>query len=281
MTDIRDRALAGETLLGAFLDLGSPMSAEICGQAGFDWVVIDLEHGVGTEASLLAHLHAIGDTPAAALVRPQSGERLRIGRALDLGADGVMVPRVDTAEQVREAVAYMRYPPAGDRGVALRIRGAGLGRAATARSARSTSGRSASSRSSLPRPSPRPSRSRRSTARTCCSSGRPTCRTRSASRAGSTSRSISPRSTRSLRPARRHGKAAGILLYEPAVDRPAPRTRVHVHRAGLGRRVRHERRQGDARGRRPGLTVTRPRRGPRASAVPPRPARSGRSQRRR
>ncbi len=127
MTDIRARALAGETLLGAFLDLDSPLSAEICGRAGYDWVLIDLEHGAATEASLLAHLHAVGVTPAAALVRPQSGERLRIGRALDLGAEGVMVPRLDTADQVREAVGYLRYPPAGTRGVALRTRGAGLG----------------------------------------------------------------------------------------------------------------------------------------------------------
>ncbi|HSL32918.1 MAG TPA: aldolase/citrate lyase family protein, partial [Candidatus Limnocylindrales bacterium] len=61
------------------------------------------------------------------LVRPQSGERLRIGRALDLGAEGIMVPRLDAADQAREAVTFLRYPPAGVRGVALRARGAGLG----------------------------------------------------------------------------------------------------------------------------------------------------------
>jgi 2-dehydro-3-deoxyglucarate aldolase/4-hydroxy-2-oxoheptanedioate aldolase len=127
MTDIRSRALAGETLLGAFLDLNSPLSAEICGRGGYDWLIIDLEHGAATETDLLPLLLAVGVTPAAALVRPQSGERLRIGRALDLGAAGVMVPRLDTAAQVREAVGYLRYPPAGTRGVALRTRGAGMG----------------------------------------------------------------------------------------------------------------------------------------------------------
>ena len=66
-------------------------------RSGFDWLLLDLEHGAGTESELLASLHAMGATPAAALVRPQSGERLRIGRALDLGAHGIMVPRVDTA----------------------------------------------------------------------------------------------------------------------------------------------------------------------------------------
>jgi 4-hydroxy-2-oxoheptanedioate aldolase len=127
MTDIRARALAGETLLGAFLDLNSPLSAEICGRGGYDWLIIDLEHGAATEADLLPLLLAVGVTPAAALVRPQSGERLRIGRALDLGAAGVMIPRLDTAAQVREAVSFLRYPPAGVRGVALRTRGAGMG----------------------------------------------------------------------------------------------------------------------------------------------------------
>jgi 2-dehydro-3-deoxyglucarate aldolase/4-hydroxy-2-oxoheptanedioate aldolase len=60
-------------------------------------------------------------------VRPQSGERLRIGRALDLGAHGIMVPRVDLPEQASEAISFMRYPPDGGRGLALGTRGAGLG----------------------------------------------------------------------------------------------------------------------------------------------------------
>ena len=124
---IRQRVLAGETLLGAFVGLGSPPAAELVGRAGFDWAIVDLEHGFGTEAELVATLHALETTGTAPLVRPQSGERLRIGRALDLGASGIMVPRIDTPEQVHEAVSYLRYPPAGARGVALLTRGAGLG----------------------------------------------------------------------------------------------------------------------------------------------------------
>src|SRR6185369_9440189 len=85
------------------------------------------EHGAGTEAELLAHLTAVETTGAAALVRPQSGERLRIGRALDLGAAGIVVPRLDSAAEVKEAVTFLRYPPAGQRGVALLTRGARLG----------------------------------------------------------------------------------------------------------------------------------------------------------
>ena len=123
----RSRALGGETLFGLFLDLSSPASAELCGRAGYDWLLVDLEHGAGTEADLPAMLMAVESTGAAAMVRTQSGERLRIGRALDQGATGIMIPRMQSAAEVAEAVTYLKYPPTGVRGVALRTRGAGLG----------------------------------------------------------------------------------------------------------------------------------------------------------
>jgi 4-hydroxy-2-oxoheptanedioate aldolase len=127
VVELRPRLQAGETLFGTFLNLGSPVAAELAARAGFDWVVIDMEHGAATESELLANLYAVSSTKAAALVRPQSGERLRIGRALDLGAHGIMVPRIDLPEQAREAASYLRYPPDGARGIALSTRGAGLG----------------------------------------------------------------------------------------------------------------------------------------------------------
>jgi 2-keto-3-deoxy-L-rhamnonate aldolase RhmA len=124
---LRARIRAGAPLFGVWAGLGSPLAAELVARAGFDWVVVDLEHGAATESELLAHLTAIEVTGAAALVRPQSGERLRVGRALDLGAAGIVVPRLDTADQAREAVTFLRYPPDGQRGVALLTRGARLG----------------------------------------------------------------------------------------------------------------------------------------------------------
>jgi len=127
MTEFRERVLAGETLIGAFSDLASPLAAELLGRAGMDWTVLDLEHGEATEADLLALLYAVAATPMAAIVRPQSVERLRVGRALDLGAAGIMLPQLQSIEQVREAVSFLRYPPTGVRGVALRTRGGGLG----------------------------------------------------------------------------------------------------------------------------------------------------------
>jgi 4-hydroxy-2-oxoheptanedioate aldolase len=127
MTDLRSRIRAGETLIGVFSDLASPLAAELCGRAGFDWIVLDLEHGAATESDLLALLYAVGTTPMAPIVRPQSAERLRVGRALDLGAAGIMLPQLQSAAAVREAASYLRYPPVGQRGVALRTRGADMG----------------------------------------------------------------------------------------------------------------------------------------------------------
>lgn len=124
---LRARIRSGETLFGAWAGLGSPAAAELLGISGLDWIVVDLEHGSATEADLVAHLTAIEVTGTVALVRPQSAERLRIGRALDLGAAGLVVPRLDTPDQVREAIGYLRYPPAGGRGVALLTRGGRLG----------------------------------------------------------------------------------------------------------------------------------------------------------
>lgn len=127
MTDLRARILAGDTLIGVFADLASPLAAELVGAAGFDWVVLDLEHGESTEADLLGMLYATQTTPMAAVVRPQSAERLRVGRALDLGAAGIMLPQLQSIDEVRSAVSYLRYPPVGQRGIALRTRGADMG----------------------------------------------------------------------------------------------------------------------------------------------------------
>lgn len=119
----RHRVASGEALVGTFLNTGSPIAAEISSLAGFDWVVLDLEHGSGTETDLLSQLHALKQTATASIVRVESSARLRIGRALDLGASGVMVPGVETIEQARDGVGFLRYPPAGTRGVALMTRG--------------------------------------------------------------------------------------------------------------------------------------------------------------
>lgn len=122
---ITERLRTGEALVGTFLNLGSPLAAEVCGRAGFDWALVDLEHGAGTEAELIPTLQALAATGTPAIVRVEANARPRFARALDAGADGVMVPRVDSADEARAAVASMRYPPRGVRGVAYMNRGAG------------------------------------------------------------------------------------------------------------------------------------------------------------
>lgn len=122
-----DRVRSGEVLTGTFALLGSPLTVEICGSAGFDWVLIDLEHGAGDDYVLLSQLQALAATPAAGLARVASNSRVDITKALDRGAVGVMVPRIETAADAQAAVRHVRYPPHGDRGVALMNRGAGFG----------------------------------------------------------------------------------------------------------------------------------------------------------
>lgn len=127
MKFIRNRVLAGEAVFGTFVNLGSPITAEIVGDAGYDWALLDLEHGSGDEQTTLAQMQALEHTAATPLVRIEMSSRPRVHRVLDFGAGGVMVPRVESADAAREAVSFMRYPPAGVRGVALLNRAAGFG----------------------------------------------------------------------------------------------------------------------------------------------------------
>ncbi len=124
---LRSRVLAREYVIGTFLNLGSPITVEIAGLAGFDWLLIDHEHGPGGEDTMLHQLQAATGTPAAPIVRIAANETPRFKRALDMGAHGVMVPWVSTAAEAKAAVQSMRYPPRGLRGVAKFNRGAGFG----------------------------------------------------------------------------------------------------------------------------------------------------------
>jgi 4-hydroxy-2-oxoheptanedioate aldolase len=122
------RALGeGERLIGSFLSTGYPINTELLGLAGYDFVIIDLEHGMGSERDILAQMHALSATGTPGLVRVESHEPQRVHRILDVGARGIMFPRVETAEQARRCVAAMRYPPRGVRGVATMVRASGYG----------------------------------------------------------------------------------------------------------------------------------------------------------
>ncbi|MFC4873996.1 HpcH/HpaI aldolase family protein [Negadavirga shengliensis] len=127
MKGIKKRLQEGETLSGCWLNLGSSLTAEIVGMSGFDWVLIDLEHGAGEQQILLHQLQALEHTGAAAIVRVESFQKERIHRVLDLGAEGVMCPRIKTAKEAEEASKGVHYPPQGIRGVAKMVRATGFG----------------------------------------------------------------------------------------------------------------------------------------------------------
>lgn len=122
---LTQRIRVREPLLGTFVSLGSPTVTNLLAGAGYDYLLIDLEHGAGSEAVLQGQLFAAEAEGAATMVRTETFDRIRIGRVLDLGARAIMLPRVDTAAQCAEAVAHLRYPPEGDRGVASSNRARG------------------------------------------------------------------------------------------------------------------------------------------------------------
>jgi 4-hydroxy-2-oxoheptanedioate aldolase len=115
---LRARLASGEPTVGTFLGMASPVAAEVCAAAGPDWVLLDLEHGGGGEEQVGATVLAAGAYGVPTVVRVETDARIRLGRVLDLGAAGVMLPRLSSAAEVAEAVRHLRYPPRGDRGVA-------------------------------------------------------------------------------------------------------------------------------------------------------------------
>jgi len=106
--------------LGSWLQTGSSVVAELADASGFDWLLIDLEHGCGTEAMVLPQIQVIRH--AAAIVRVGAPHPELIARSLDWGAAGIMVPMVSSAEKAEACVRAMRYPPRGDRGLAGMVR---------------------------------------------------------------------------------------------------------------------------------------------------------------
>lgn len=127
INSIRERALNRELLTGTFLSLGNSVTVEMAGNSGFDWLLIDLEHGVGSHSDLLHQIQAADTTPAAPFVRIENNDTPRFKRVLDLGASGIMVPYLSSVEEAEYAVSAMRYPPRGIRGVAKVTRGPSFG----------------------------------------------------------------------------------------------------------------------------------------------------------
>jgi 4-hydroxy-2-oxoheptanedioate aldolase len=108
---------AARPQMGMWVCSGSPLVAEICAGSGLDWLLIDTEHSPNGLESTLSQLQAVHGYPVVPLVRAPTGDRVIVKQLLDLGAQNLLIPMVDTPEQAREMVAAVRYPPSGVRGV--------------------------------------------------------------------------------------------------------------------------------------------------------------------
>lgn len=113
----------GRFQLGLWVALGSAYAAEIAAGSGYDWLLIDGEHGPNDMPLISAQIGVVSRSRSHAIVRPPMGEAWLLKQLLDQGAQTFLIPMVETAEQARTLVSAVRYPPEGIRGV-----GAGLGR---------------------------------------------------------------------------------------------------------------------------------------------------------
>lgn len=115
---LREKMVAGENTLGTFHELGSPAAVELLAYHGMDYVIIDAEHGphdVESTANLVRAAKLAGTTP---LVRTKDGERNSVLKMLDIGAMGLIIPNIQSVEEVKEVIEYGKYYPVGNRGVA-------------------------------------------------------------------------------------------------------------------------------------------------------------------
>ena len=123
------RALAeNRQQIGLWCSLPGPYIAEAVAGSGFDWLLFDTEHSPGDPLTVLAQLQAVAPYDVSAAVRPASNDTVLIKRFLDLGAQTLLIPYVQSAEEARYAVAATRYPPEGVRGVSAVTRATRFGR---------------------------------------------------------------------------------------------------------------------------------------------------------
>lgn len=124
---LKQKLLAGQQALGVSVMIPSPQIVEMIGRLGFDWVLIDREHGTINRETMELMIMAANAGGIAPIVRPRSSDPLAILEAMDSGAMGVQVPHVSTVEAAREVVQAVKYHPLGSRGLAVGTRSAGYG----------------------------------------------------------------------------------------------------------------------------------------------------------
>ena len=129
INSFKARLLAGETQLGLWMSIPSPVTAEALGYIGFDWLLFDTEHTPVEVAQLQPLLQAAQSGGSALAARPAWNDKVLIKKLLDIGAQTLLIPFVQNAEEARNAVEATRYPPEGIRGVAGLTRASRYGQA--------------------------------------------------------------------------------------------------------------------------------------------------------
>ncbi len=119
---------AGEKQIGLWVSLSSNFAAEVVAPAGYDWVLLDMEHSPNDLSSILGQLQVFASTSTTAIVRPEWNDPVLVKRLLDIGAPGLLFPMTQTKEEAERAVAATRYPPRGIRGVSGSTRANAFGR---------------------------------------------------------------------------------------------------------------------------------------------------------
>ncbi|RDV02216.1 aldolase/citrate lyase family protein [Undibacter mobilis] len=133
MTEFRRNAFkaglrAKKLQIGLWQSLCSNIAAEICSDSGFDWLLLDTEHSPNEIPDLLSQLQAIEKGTATGIIRPAWNDAVLIKRCLDIGAQTLLIPYVQSVEEAKAAVAATRYPPHGIRGVSVAARASRYGR---------------------------------------------------------------------------------------------------------------------------------------------------------
>jgi 2-keto-3-deoxy-L-rhamnonate aldolase RhmA len=113
---LKQRLRGGETTFGGWITVANPMVAEIMAGAGFDWVFIDTEHGGFSNEGFQTCLTAFNGSPTVPMTRVAWNDHVLIKQALDMGAEGILIPMVSSPAEARAAVSACKYPPEGTRG---------------------------------------------------------------------------------------------------------------------------------------------------------------------
>lgn len=118
-TTLKTKLNNNELTIGSWITIGHPSVIEVLSNAGFDWFTIDMEHTTIDYSTAQTLISTIQSKGMSALVRVSKNDEVYIKRVLDAGADGVIVPMINNADDAKKAVEFVKYPPEGKRGVGL------------------------------------------------------------------------------------------------------------------------------------------------------------------